>query len=94
MSQVVDDAGQGITAIGVRRTFGSVVAVDRIDLTAPPGQVTALIGPNGSGKTTLLLMLAGLLKPDAGVITVAGWDPTVRRLRTPADRLPRGTRVA
>jgi ABC-type multidrug transport system ATPase subunit len=67
----------GIQAIGVRRTFGSVVAVDSIDLDAPPGQVTALIGPNGSGKTTLLLVLAGLLKPDAGQVRVAGWDPVV-----------------
>ena len=65
----------GIRALGVRRSFGSVVAVDSIDLEAPPGQVTALIGPNGSGKTTLLLILAGLLTPDAGQVTVAGSDP-------------------
>ena len=65
----------GIRAVGVRRTFGSVVAVDHIDLEAPPGQVTGLIGPNGSGKTTLLLILAGLLRPDSGQVTVAGFDP-------------------
>jgi ABC-2 type transport system ATP-binding protein len=65
----------GIRATGVRRTFGSVVAVDSIDLEAPSGQVTALIGPNGSGKTTLLLILAGLLRPDAGQVRVAGFDP-------------------
>src|SRR3954467_15477748 len=67
----------GIRAIGVRRSFGSVLAVDSIDLEAPPGQVTALIGPNGSGKTTLLLILAGLLRADAGQITVAGFDPAI-----------------
>jgi ABC-2 type transport system ATP-binding protein len=66
---------EGIRAIGVRRTFGEVVAVDSIDLEAPPGQVTALIGPNGSGKTTLLLILAGLLRPDSGQVSVAGFDP-------------------
>jgi len=66
---------EGIQAGGVRRTFGDVVAVDSIDLEAPPGQVTALIGPNGSGKTTLLLILAGLLRPDAGQVSVAGFDP-------------------
>src|SRR5690349_16289537 len=65
----------GVTARGVRRTFGSVVAVDSIDLDVPPGQVTALVGPNGSGKTTLMLMLAGLLVPDAGQVRVAGHDP-------------------
>jgi ABC-2 type transport system ATP-binding protein len=74
--QVAGDSAQGIRAIGVRRTFGSVVAVDSIDLEAPPGQVTALIGPNGSGKTTLLLVLAGLLRPDSGEVMVAGWNPT------------------
>jgi ABC-2 type transport system ATP-binding protein len=44
---------------------------------APPGAVTALVGPNGSGKTTLLLMLATLLRPDAGAISIAGHDPVV-----------------
>jgi ABC-2 type transport system ATP-binding protein len=65
----------GIKATGIRRTFGEVVAVADVDLTVPPGQVTALVGPNGAGKTTLLLMLATLLKPDRGTIRVAGFDP-------------------
>ncbi|HET9657265.1 MAG TPA: ABC transporter ATP-binding protein, partial [Kineosporiaceae bacterium] len=68
-------AGTGIVARGVRRTFGSVVAVAEMDLDVPAGQVTALVGPNGAGKTTLLLTLATLLVPDAGRITVAGHDP-------------------
>ena len=46
-----------------------------IDFTAPPGEVTALVGPNGAGKTTLLLVLATLLVPDAGTVSVAGHDP-------------------
>ena len=62
-------------ASGVRRTFGEVEAVRGIDLTAPPGEVTALVGPNGAGKTTLLLVLATLLVPDAGTVRVAGFDP-------------------
>jgi ABC-2 type transport system ATP-binding protein len=68
----------GIVARGVRRTFGDVVAVDAMDLDAPPGQVTALVGPNGAGKTTLLLVLATLLVPDSGSLTVAGFDPVVQ----------------
>ena len=68
----------GIAVRGVRRTFGNVVAVDSIDLDAPAGQVTALIGPNGSGKTTLLLVLASLLVPDAGEVRVAGFDPVTQ----------------
>ena len=69
------DGPWGITAAGVRRRFGPVEAVRHIDLTAPPGQVTALVGPNGSGKTTLFLVLATLLVPDAGQVSVAGHDP-------------------
>jgi len=68
----------GIRAQGVRRSFGPVHAVADVDLVAAPGRVTALIGPNGSGKTTLLLMLAGLLTPDAGVISIAGADPVTQ----------------
>jgi len=51
-----------------------VPAVVDITLDAPAGAITGLIGPNGSGKTTLLLMLAGLLKPDAGQAWVGGYD--------------------
>jgi ABC-type multidrug transport system ATPase subunit len=70
-----DSVNQGIVAQGVRRSFGDVVAVDGLDLEAPPGEVTALVGPNGAGKTTLLLVLATLLVPDAGTVRVAGHDP-------------------
>ncbi|RZS62889.1 ABC-type multidrug transport system ATPase subunit [Xylanimonas ulmi] len=68
----------GVHASGVRRAFGAVRAVDGVDLDAQPGRVTALVGPNGSGKTTLLLVLAGLLVPDAGTVTVAGFDPVTQ----------------
>jgi ABC-2 type transport system ATP-binding protein len=68
----------GVHARGVRRSFGPVLAVQGIDLDAPPGQVTALVGPNGAGKTTLLLVLATLLKPDAGEVRVAGFDPVTQ----------------
>jgi ABC-2 type transport system ATP-binding protein len=73
--------GAGIVARGVRRTFGTVVAIDSLDLAAPCGQVTALVGPNGSGKTTLLLVLATLLVPDAGTVRVAGFDPVAEPLQ-------------
>ena len=68
-------AGAGVTARGVRRSFGDVHAVTGIDLTAAAGEVTALVGPNGAGKTTLLLVIATLLVPDAGQVRVAGFDP-------------------
>lgn len=64
----------GIVAHGLARSFGSVHAVRDVSLTVPAGSVTALVGPNGSGKTTLLLILATLLRPDAGAVSVAGVD--------------------
>jgi ABC-2 type transport system ATP-binding protein len=69
------EGGSGVVAAGVRRRFGDVEAVRGIDITASPGEVTALVGPNGAGKTTLLLVLATLLVPDAGNVRVAGFDP-------------------
>lgn len=69
------DSSPGVAATGVSRSFGAVRAVENMDFHAPPGQVTALIGPNGAGKTTLLLMLASLLKPDSGTISIDGLDP-------------------
>ncbi|WP_159795350.1 ABC transporter ATP-binding protein [Puerhibacterium puerhi] len=69
------ESSRGIHAVGVRRAFGEVQALADVRLEARPGRVTALVGPNGSGKTTLLLVLAGLLVPDAGQVSVAGFDP-------------------
>lgn len=66
--------GTGIQARGLKRSFGSVHAVKDMEVDAPLGEVTALIGPNGSGKTTLMLMLASLLRPDAGRVSICGVD--------------------
>ncbi|MFE1647027.1 ABC transporter ATP-binding protein [Microbacterium sp. P01] len=65
----------GISVEGLRRSFADVHAVVDVTFQAHPGEITALVGPNGSGKTTLLLMLASLLAPDAGRMTVGGADP-------------------
>lgn len=65
----------GIVVGGIARSFGSVQAIRDISFEAPPGEVTALIGPNGSGKTTLMLIMASLLAPDVGTVRVAGFDP-------------------
>ncbi|MFK7930634.1 MAG: ABC transporter ATP-binding protein [Myxococcota bacterium] len=59
---------------GVRRTFGRVVAVERVDLSLPSGSFVGLIGHNGAGKSTLLRMLTGLLLPTEGRVRVAGID--------------------
>jgi len=65
----------GISARGVRRSFGNVHAVRDVSLDVREGAVTGLVGPNGSGKTTLLLILASLLAPDAGAVRIGGVDP-------------------
>ena len=61
-----------ISARGVTRRFGGLVALDGIDLDVPKGIVQAIIGPNGSGKTTLLNALSGASHADAGSIRIGG----------------------
>lgn len=68
------EAPNGILAVGVSRSFGDTRAVRDASLSVAPGGITALVGPNGSGKTTLMLMLATLLRPDRGTISIGGHD--------------------
>ena len=63
-----------IATVGLRKVFGTLVAVDHLDLSVPRGEVFGLLGPNGSGKTTTIRMLCGLLAPTAGDAQVAGVD--------------------
>jgi ABC-2 type transport system ATP-binding protein len=58
----------------VSKSFGSVQALDRVDLDIQPGEFFGLLGPNGAGKTTLISALAGLVRPDAGSLRVMGHD--------------------
>jgi ABC-2 type transport system ATP-binding protein len=60
--------------VGLRKAFGSFVAVEGLTLEIRAGEVFGLLGPNGSGKTTTIRMLCGLLQPTAGTATVAGFD--------------------
>lgn len=57
-------------------TPGAAAAIDRIDAVIPRGQIVGLAGPDGAGKTTLIRLIAGLLLPTEGNITVAGLDAT------------------
>lgn len=66
---------------GLRKAF-TRPAVDGLDLTVHPGEIYALLGQNGAGKTTTLRMVAGLLRPDAGAISVFGLDARRQPLET------------
>src|SRR5215510_6283004 len=66
-----------IEAAGLIKRFGKTTALDGLDLAAAPGQVVAVLGPNGAGKTTFVRAVATLLRPDEGLLRVAGRD--VRR---------------
>jgi daunorubicin resistance ABC transporter ATP-binding subunit len=63
-----------IHAVGVRQTFGDVVALEGLDLEVEAGTVFGLLGPNGAGKTTLVRILATLQRPTAGRASVLGHD--------------------
>lgn len=59
---------------GIHKSFGNLHALKGIDLTIEQGEFFALLGPNGAGKSTLISILAGLIKPTAGDISVMGFD--------------------
>ncbi|MBP7417445.1 MAG: ATP-binding cassette domain-containing protein, partial [Xanthomonadales bacterium] len=61
-----------MVARGLTRRFGTLVAVDGLDMEVPRAQVYGFLGPNGSGKSTTIRMLCGLLQPSAGEIEVLG----------------------
>jgi ABC-2 type transport system ATP-binding protein len=69
-----------IEIIGAQKRFGSLQAVDRVNLRVEQGEFFALLGPNGAGKTTLINLLSGLSRPDGGTLKVMGYD-VVREYR-------------
>lgn len=68
----LDDSPPALLATGLTKSFGSVRAVDGIDVRIAPAERVAVIGPNGAGKTTTLLMMLGAIDPDAGHVEVFG----------------------
>ena len=63
-----------LTVKGLSKSFGAVVACDRVSLTIRAGEVHALIGPNGAGKSTLIKQISGALQQDAGQIFIGGQE--------------------
>jgi ABC-2 type transport system ATP-binding protein len=66
--------GFAIVAEGLRKHYGSTVALDGLDLSVPEGTVCGLLGPNGAGKTTLIGIICGIVNPSEGAIRVDGHD--------------------
>src|SRR3984885_3201384 len=64
-----------IQVSGIRKTYGSTVAVDEVSFEVNDGEIFGLIGPNGAGKTTTMECVEGIRKPDRGTIAVLGLDP-------------------
>ena len=60
---------------GLVKKFGSVRALDGLDLDVRPGEVHGFLGPNGAGKSTTIRILLGLMRHDGGRITLFGRDP-------------------
>ncbi|MDQ1495803.1 MAG: type transport system ATP-binding protein [Actinomycetota bacterium] len=74
--------GMGIQLSGLAKSYGTVRAVDGVDLAIAPGETVALLGPNGAGKSTTIDMVLGLTIPDAGRVEIFG--------QTPADAVKAG----
>jgi linearmycin/streptolysin S transport system ATP-binding protein len=75
-----------LEAHALKKSYGSVVAVDGVSLHAGAGETVGLLGPNGAGKTTTVSMIAGLVRPDSGSVKIEGralggdTDPNKRRI--------------
>lgn len=82
-----------ITASGLRKVYGSFVAVDDVDLQVESGEVFAFLGPNGAGKTTTIDILTGAQRRTSGTVNVLGRDPQndEREWRAQVGVVPQGT---
>src|SRR3954447_18046055 len=78
--------GTSVSLVDLRRTYGSLNALDGLSLDMEPGEMVVLLGPSGCGKTTALRILAGLDQPTDGRVLVGGEDIT----RVPANKRDMG----
>ncbi len=88
----MDEQASLLQVRGLRKTFGSMVAVDDVSFEIAPGGSLAIVGESGSGKTTIAKMIVGLLAPTAGSITACGRDRS-RPASGAGERRRRGAEV-
>src|ERR687884_524775 len=69
---VMADDPPALRAVGLRKAYGDVVALEGLDLEVRPGEFFTMLGPSGSGKTTTLRLIAGFERPDAGTVELGG----------------------
>jgi len=81
------ESGPALSAVKVRKSFGSLVALDDVDFSVRRGEIHGLLGENGAGKSTLMNILYGLYQPTSGEIFIEG-NPV--KLRSPADSIKLG----
>src|SRR5687768_2694905 len=74
MTRMITTTTPAVSVAGLRKSFGSKVVLDGIDLTVAEGTVFALLGPNGAGKTTMVRILSTLIPADGGRASIAGHD--------------------
>jgi ABC-2 type transport system ATP-binding protein len=77
-----------VRATGLRKSFGSRIALDGLDLSVEQGSLYGLAGPNGAGKTTLIRTLCGILRPDEGEAHLLGWRMPSARVRSQLGYMP------
>ena len=84
------DKPVAIRLTGLTRAFGSVTAVDGVDLEIAEGEFFSMLGPSGSGKTTVLRLIAGFEQPTAGTVELFGedWNQLDDHLDRPIDPHP------
>jgi len=75
---MVEGMAGAISVRGLRKSYGSITAVDDVSFDVEPGEFFGILGPNGAGKTTTLEMIEGLREPDGGELTVLGSPPWPR----------------
>src|SRR5260370_6810764 len=68
------NSGPIIEAQDLRKRYNGRIAIDGVSISVHAGEVVGLLGPNGAGKTTTLSVLSGVIAPDSGRVSIAGYD--------------------